>query len=190
MFVFINRIIHIFPLLPYSILWWSKQRKPTKWQWNVLRGNLKNVPGSKLRTVKVVISSILPKQLTANHVWWSVSCQWELRKWWIKVTDKDQSQWNSVLKIRLDVLLTPGQIELSPVKLTHCCIFPPSLILIHAALYRNKHSCSSRRQFFSNYWVLQSLPKKNAFMFTWASWRKGNIPRPVALPLHYWCHAL
>lgn len=89
---------------------------------------MRNVPGSMLLTVKVVISSIMPKQLTANHVWCSMSCQRELRKWWIKVTVKDQSQGICVLK-------TPGQAELPPAKLTPSLIMSPSLTPLFMLLF-------------------------------------------------------
>lgn len=111
---------------------------------------MRNVPGSVLLTVKVVISSIMPKQLTANHVWCSMSCQRELRKWWIKVTVKDQSQGICVLK-------TPGQAELPPAKLTLSLTISPSLTplftlfcpKINIAQLENTSFCLWKKKCFS-----------------------------------------
>lgn len=86
----------------------------------------------------------MPRQLTANRVWWSVSCQWELRKWWIKVTGKDQCQWISVLKISVDFILTPGQLEPPPVKLAHILIILPSLTPLSILFYAERNTTTAK----------------------------------------------
>lgn len=121
---------------------------------------MRNVPGSVLLTVKVVISSIMPKQLTANHVWCSMSCQRELRKWWIKVTVKDQSQGICVLK-------TPGQAELPPAKLTLSLTISPSLTPLFTLFCPKINIAQLENTSFC-------LWKKNAFLWIWAKWRKAD----------------